>query len=421
MKALIVSRALDTNGQNARYARAAERWGDDPDVLRAFIVGRYDPADVGGRFREAARRLGGVSIRSAHVAEAYFQFPADIRWTRSNGAEVQRLADEADVIHLNNSPAAYQRLRLYRWRKPALLHHHGTLLRNNPAPLLIEAKRYHMVQAVSTVDLKLIAPDLMTWLPTAYDLDAMMEIRAAHRREPDGRLRIVSCPTNLEVKSTARLQAAAALLQAEGLPLDLEIVTGRPWAEALAVKATADVYFDQVLLGYGCNAVEAWGMGIPVIAGAAPETLAAMRAEWNLQPGDPLPFLEATEETIADAIRSMYESPALREEYAGLGASHAARYHAERPALARLMELYGRAAKKAAAIPEEAWVGVRGGPGRFISEAIPAPEVRLGSRRIRFRDGEVALDTRDAERMRNIASMRPRWQIRELLPEEASA
>ena len=36
-------------------------------------------------------------------------------------------------------------------------------------------------------------------------------------------------------------------------------------------KGRADVFVDQMILGYGCNAIEAWGMGIPVIAGVDPE------------------------------------------------------------------------------------------------------------------------------------------------------
>src|SRR5690606_27554167 len=129
------------------------------------------------------------------------------------------------------------------------------------------------------------------------------------------------------------LEAAVRQLQAEGLPVELVLVEGRTWAECLTVKATADIYFDQVLLGYGCNAIEAWGMGIPVVAGADEWTLAQMRKEWNLGKR-PMPFHEATEATIADALRELVQSPDLRAEVAKRGHAHAQKYHAERPALA---------------------------------------------------------------------------------------
>ena len=331
---MILSAALDTNGQNARYVRASEKWGAHDDVLKIMAIGNSDPAGVVGRFQIAAEKLqGGVTIRSAHKAEAYFKFPSDILWTRQNDHIVRELAEKADVIHLNNSWRAYSRLRLRA--KPALLHHHGSLFRKNSLDMLSTAKQFGMVQAVSTVDLMEPAPNLLHWLPTAYDVDELQAFGAAHRREPDGRIRVVSAPTNRDYKSTAKLELAVKALQAEGLPLDLVLVEGRPWSECMAIKATADIYFDQVILGYGCNAVEAWGMGIPVIAGAQPWTLNKMTELW----GD-IPFYQATEDTIADAIRALVQSSDLRAEYAAKGMAHGRKYHDEKPALERLVELY---------------------------------------------------------------------------------
>lgn len=330
MDAMVLSYALDTNGQNARYVRAAEKWGSDPDVLKAMAIGQYDPANVVGRFGLAADKLGGVVIRSAHKAEAYFEFPRDILWDRRTEGEVRRLAEEADVIHLNNSWRAY---RYFRLRKPALLHHHGSLFRSNPGPLLAAAKSGGFVQAVSTHDLLRLAPKELHWLPTAYDTDELRAYGEANRREPDGRVRIVSAPTNRLWKSTDLLEAAVRKLQRKGLPVDLVLIEGKTWAECMAIKATADVYFDQVILGYGCNAVEAWGMGIPVIAGADEWTTERMRQDF------PLPFYQATEQTIGAAIEALMD-PDVRAEYTAKGTAHVERWHAEKPALTRLVDLY---------------------------------------------------------------------------------
>ena len=46
MKALAMGWALDTNGQKYRYARAAQKWGSDPDVVRALIAGDWDGAGI---------------------------------------------------------------------------------------------------------------------------------------------------------------------------------------------------------------------------------------------------------------------------------------------------------------------------------------------------------------------------------------
>jgi hypothetical protein len=423
VKVLRVGTALDTNGQGYRFHKAAERYGDDPEVLKALIIGLYDPADVGGRFREAAKKIGTLSIRSAHSSEAYFDFPNDLRWTRANHLEIQALADECDVIHLNNSPKAYYKLKMAKVRKPALLHHHGTLFRNNPEPLLYDARRFHMVQAVSTIDLLRHSPDTLHWLPTAYDLEELGAIRTAHRRKPDGLVRVVSAPTNPELKSTEKLKAAVAQLQAEALPVELVIVANKTWRECLEVKATADIYFDQVAVpaleypgGYGCNAIEAWGMGIPVVAGADEWTTARMRQEWNLKPNQPLPFVEATEDTIGDAIAALVLSTGFIEEAGNRGRVHARTYHAEKPALKRLAELYGLAIATMQEAGDEEIVEFPLKPGTFATTLKPSLVVPIGNQQIRFREGRATVENPEmAQKMRQAIRYRPRFQLSEVM------
>lgn len=390
-----MSRALDTNGQNARYVRAAERWGSDPAVLRALAIGNADPAGVVGRYRSAAAKAqDGLVIREAHKASAYFNFPTDIVWTRKTEGLVRALASEADVIHLNNSDVAYRALGL---RKPALLHHHGSLFRSDPAHWFAVARRSRMVQAVSTIDLTRPDEDELAWLPTAYDIDDLEAIGAANRRTPDGMLRVVSAPTNRSYKATAALIAAVDGLRSDGLPVELVLVEGKTWRQCLVEKAKADVVFDQVAFGYGCNSIEAWGMGVPVIAGADPWTLDAMRRRF----GD-LPFYEATETTIADAIRAML-SYDLRSEWAERGMAHVRQWHDERPALAMLAELYARAIETYSSA--EARRAAHADPVTFAS-ATGRP-VYVDGVRIDFPGGRVTVDTPEAiKRLRTLAQRR---------------
>jgi len=330
MNALILSTALDTNGQNARYVRAAERYGSDEDVLRVLAIGKTDPAGVVGRLADAAQKDGRLIIRSAHKAQQYFDFPMDILWTRKTQREVEILAARADIIHLNNSTAAWKRFRLYR--KPALVHHHGSLLRNDPERQLKRAREAGMTVAVSTIDLTRWNTDSLHWLPTAYDLPALAELR---RKRDSDTVRIVHAPTNRNLKGTERLIAACDTLRSEGLPLELVMVEGKTWRECMTTKATADIVFDQLAYGYGCNAVEAWGMGIPVISGADEWTTSRMVELWG-----ELPYRHVDETSLESVLRDMVTSPKVRAEWAAKGKAHAERFHAEKPALARLAELY---------------------------------------------------------------------------------
>ncbi|RPH56138.1 MAG: hypothetical protein EHM89_15975, partial [Acidobacteria bacterium] len=324
MEALILSHALDTNGQNARYVRAAKKHGRDKAVLKALAIGKDDPAGVVARYAIAAEKLGGLSIRSAHKASHYFQFPHDIIWDRSTELEIRELADRADVIHLNNSYRPVQRFHL---RKPTLLHHHGSLFRNDPSHMLRVAAKNRWLQAVSTIDLQKSAPDVLHWLPSAYDIDALAAFGKQHQRKPDGRVRIAHCPTNRALKHTDLFLAAVSELQAEGLPVDLELVEGKTWEESLKAKARADIVFDQLMFGYGCNSIEAWAMGKPVIAGADAWTLDRMQQEWQQ-----LPFATAYDTTLIVELRYMVEHAELRQVWAAWGMRHVRKYHDEKPA-----------------------------------------------------------------------------------------
>ena len=148
--AVILSNALDTNGQNARFVRAADKFGDDETVIKALAIGKTDPGGVVGRFQLAAEKYGSLVIRSANRSAAYFDFPGDILWSRHTESQVKTLVEAADLIHLNNSYAPVNRFRV---RKPMLLHHHGSLFRHDPKHMLGVARSRRMLQAVSTIDL----------------------------------------------------------------------------------------------------------------------------------------------------------------------------------------------------------------------------------------------------------------------------
>lgn len=152
-------------------------------------------------------------------------------------------------------------------------------------------------------------------------------------------VRIAHAPTNREVKGTQAFLDAIERLQAEGLPVEMDLIEGVSWAECLTRKAQADIYYDQVQLGYGNNAIEAWGMGIPVVAGAQPATLAEMERRFGS-----LPFYNATEQDIYDALKALVLSKDLRAEYSEKGLDHVRRFHDERVVVEQLKRLYRKAA-----------------------------------------------------------------------------
>lgn len=256
---------------------------------------------------------------------------------------VPRLYAQADVVHL--------RTNLDGWRKedngackPIVLHHHGSLFREAHGSIAKGARAIGAVQIVSTLDLTLHEPDV-EWLPSPYPMAEL----AALRDPRDGPVRIAHFPTSAKVKSTHAFLAATQRL-AERYPIEVltNVVRGHVrhipvdeggWAEVMARKATADIYFDQVQLGYGNNAVEAWGMGIPVVAGVVDPAVRALMVERFGR----LPFVEATEDTIEVTLERLIQSRAMRDEYGNQGRDHALRFHDDAKVVAQLQGIYASA------------------------------------------------------------------------------
>jgi glycosyltransferase involved in cell wall biosynthesis len=153
-------------------------------------------------------------------------------------------------------------------------------------------------------------------------------------------IRIAHAPTNRAIKSTEAFLSATDQLRGEGFDIEVDLIEGVSWAECLQRKSKADIYFDQVILGYGNNAIESWGMGIPVIAGAQPATLAEMERRF----GD-LPFYTTTPDSIYDSLKALVSTPSLRDEYGQRGLEHVRRWHDEAKGVEQLKDLYQRATR----------------------------------------------------------------------------
>lgn len=289
-----------------------------------FALSIHAGADTGGSGWGIANAFARfpqdhLTVRSIIRSTNYIDYPQDLYWT--DAREAWRLAG---VHHFHNTTAT--RKVMGGKVKPFVLHHHGTHYRDNAEALNTEitSARVPAAAVVSTLDLLDYGPDLV-WVPASTDVDHV----ATYRQQQTGRLRVGHAPTDRAIKSTDAFLAACAKLDVEPV-----VIERKSWSECLATKGTVDVFFDQVLLGYGNNAIEAWAMGIPVIAGGAPETLAKMRTQFGA-----LPFVEATEDSIADAIRLLMDETE-RIEWGKRGHDHAVRWHNGRETVDRLTRIY---------------------------------------------------------------------------------
>lgn len=265
----------------------------------------------------------------------YLEYPHDLEWSPRNA---EAAWERAAVVHLHHGFRSLDRLRGMVGRRriadrPFVVHHHGTGFRENVRAHLVELKQRGGVGLVSTLDLHVASG--LEWLPSPVNVTEL----SAMKQPSTGTVRIVHAPTNRQIKSTAAFLEAVERLQADGFPVELDLIERVSWAECLERKARADIFFDQVILGYGNNALEAWAMGIPVVAGADDPTLDEMERRFGH-----LPFYHATEETIYDALRELVESPELREQYGRIGYDYVRKYHDEPVVVEQLKGIYRRAA-----------------------------------------------------------------------------
>lgn len=282
------------------------------------VLSIHRSPDLAGISGEMARAFAGhpsIKVRSLVRQRNYLAYPLTEPWSL---AAVRDAAAEAEVIHVHNSFRTAEQFRLPKNRR-YVVHHHGTRLRESPTAILREQQHRRARGVVSTLDLWLLAPDEMTWVPAPVNVDRLCAMRQPREGEV---VRIAHAPTRRKVKSTDAFLAACDRLIREGYPIEVDLIERVSWETCLRRKATADIYFDQVMLGYGSNALEAWAMGIPVIAGAADDTKDAMVGVCG-----ELPFYEATPSTIYEALRDMVCDADLRREYADRGHAYVRARH----------------------------------------------------------------------------------------------
>lgn len=302
-----------------------------PQPRNLFLIATGQ--DTGGwnwRIREAFRRCSDAwTARSMAASRTYIAYPEDLPFRQDT---CLALYAEADVVHLQNQVAGWQ---LYDSGagKPVVLQHHGTIFRNAHEALSAEAHRIGMTQIASTLDLSLLEPDV-EWVPVPYQLAELARLRERHY-QPSDAITISHAPTNRPIKGTDHFLQVYERL-ADRHNLRLELIEGVSWRECLERKATSDIFYDQLELGYGCNAVEAWGMGIPVVAGVAdPKVRKAMVSRWGR-----LPFIEAIPDSLEATLERLIVSEAARKAGAERGREHFDRWHDERVVTPWLEQIY---------------------------------------------------------------------------------
>lgn len=304
-----------------------------------------DTGGMGIRIKRAFARVApDWTVRAVRGSDTYLNFPGDVLAERVPMKEIADLYRQADVIHCSNSLWWWRRLvRQTGVQKPVVVTYQGTAFRSSPKPHIDEARAAGAIQMVSTIDLLTCFDDWDEgrWAPHPVSVDEFLGMRAAVEKDP-GHIFAYHSPTNRRVKNTEDFIRACRLVEQELPNFSWHVAEGIPWERNLQLKAGADLVYDQLVLGWGNNATEAWAMGIPAISATSFDYVQGLMEDIlgeNETPGYP-----ATVETLHVALRDLSADAGLREHWGARGLNYVRRWHDEPVAVERLKAIYSEAA-----------------------------------------------------------------------------
>lgn len=174
------------------------------------------------------------------------------------------------------------------------------------------------------------------WVDYLYHWDSLMlahftvdleSWKPGPTRTPSENLLVVHAPNHRTIKGTGYLEEAVKKLQAEGLPVELQILERVSREEVKTALARADLVVDQLVIGwYGLFALEAMALGIPVVVYLREDLKEFYRHTRLLDSSEP-PVLEAGPATIEELLRQVLADRSLLEEKAARSRDYVARHH----------------------------------------------------------------------------------------------
>ena len=241
-----------------------------------------------------------------------------------------RLLPRTDVFHfyfgLTLVPKSVQFPLLRLARKKSVFHYLGSDIRGKTLAELAYGKR---------ADAEIVGSyDALRWVPGAHVVPPGLDLRQFTPRPPGDSARplVVHAPSNREKKGTHHVIEAC-----EQLDVELDIVEGVQHEAARERYARADIVVDQLLAGWhGVFALEAMALGKPVVTHLKPDVVEQSAAGFGIR----VPIVPATQETLADALRPLIESPALRREIGAAGRAYVEQVHDIDRVTDRLLDIY---------------------------------------------------------------------------------
>jgi glycosyltransferase involved in cell wall biosynthesis len=239
------------------------------------------------------------------LAEKLFFRTRDGLWTPriSKALEKYHLL-EFDIYHLEGGLGFFRDGRIIRrlkeMNKKIVCSYHGTDLR----------QRGVIPQIDALSDLNLTCElDLMTMHPKLNYLFLPIDTSQFTPRSHRGKAqRIGHAPTSRYFKGSDTIIRVCKQLESE-FGVQLILIENKPHQEALRLKASCDIFIDQISnlggWGYGMNSLESLSMGIPTCTNMLPQYEEFLPDH---------PFINVDSGNMKEQLSALIQDPELREQ-----------------------------------------------------------------------------------------------------------
>jgi hypothetical protein len=186
-------------------------------------------------------------------------------------------------------------------------------------------------------DLGWVLPGRARFLPYAsVDLSRWSPLALESRARP----LVAHAPSDRLTKGTAHVLAAVESLRSQGVRFDFELVEGVTRDEACEVYKRADIFIDQLHVGwYGAAAVELMALAKPVMCFLRIDDFVHLPQELVAE----IPIVNVEPSTLADRLRELILAPLeVRAEVGRRSRAYVARWHDPLAVARTTADLYER-------------------------------------------------------------------------------
>lgn len=235
--------------------------------MNIISLNNQDLAGLSYNLCTAINELTDHHATNMTLKNTWLTYPSMVLGKKQVRKQLHALMADTDVIHLNESPALLSHLGIDPKTcqdKNIIYHVHGNRFRGRHVNYLHYLKTHFPEATILTS-----TPDLLSFVPEASWFPSIVPVEKYHREHINTENTppvIYNSATKLR-KSAPLLKKVVKNLKAQGVELEMQMVTRVTHQSNLNRKSKADIYFDGLRVFYGVNAIEAAAFEMPVVCG----------------------------------------------------------------------------------------------------------------------------------------------------------